>query len=222
MGALLSEGLRLVGQFRARNLVSHEQGQRYWAGRSLGVKRFVRGRRKTEAEPAESGEQEGALPTDAPSPGSQWREGLLEILFQLTPEQFERICQRILRESGFTQVEITGRSGDGGIDGIGIVRMGGLLSFPVIFQCKRYQGAVAAGVVRDFRGAMVGRADRGLILTTGLFSRDARREATRDGAPPIDLVDREALLDKMRELRLGTIVTQIERVTVDAEWFRSL
>ncbi len=116
-----------------------------------------------------------------------WREELLGRLRALAPDAFERLCQRLLRESGFVEVKVTGRSGDGGIDGVGIVRLGGLLGFPVLFQCKRYQGSVGADAIRDFRGAMIGRADRGLFLTTGTFSRDARMEATRDGAPPIDL-----------------------------------
>ena len=116
-----------------------------------------------------------------------WREELLSILTELTPDAFERLCQRLLRESGFTEVKVTGRTGDGGIDGVGIVRLGGLLSFPIIYQCKRYKGSVGASTIRDFRGAMIGRADRGLVLTTGSFSREAKIEATRDGAPPIDL-----------------------------------
>src|SRR2546421_11177576 len=72
------------------------------------------------------------------------------------------------------------------------------------------------------RGAMIGRADRGLVITTGTFSRDARAEATRDGAPPIDLVDGEQLLDKLRELRLGVGVKTIEEVTVLPEWFTTI
>ena len=115
-----------------------------------------------------------------------WRDELADVLGHMQPDAFERLAQRLLRESGFTQVEVTGRSGDGGIDGKGIMRLGGLLSFHVIFQCKRYQGAVSASQVRDFRGAMVGRADKGLLITTGNFTKDAMREATRDGAPAID------------------------------------
>jgi restriction system protein len=184
------------------------------------VKRFVRSRRKTTPvqEPSES--DEGSPPDQEAS--NDWREELLSLLFTITPDQFERLCQRVLRESGFTQVEVTGRSGDGGIDGVGTVRLGGLLGFPVLFQCKRFQGSVGPGVVRDFRGAMVGRTDRGLILTTGVFTRDARREATRDGAPPIDLVDRDALLDKLRELRLGVDVAHVEQITITPEWFRAI
>jgi len=72
----------------------------------------------------------------------------------------------LLRESGLIQVEVTGRSGDGEIDGKGVVRIGGVLSFHVIFQCKRYKGSVGPGVIRDLRGAMMGRADKGLLLTT--------------------------------------------------------
>ena len=151
-----------------------------------------------------------------------WREELLTTLFNLKSDAFERLCQRVLRESGFTQVKVTGRSGDGGIDGVGLVRLGGLLSFPVLFQCKRYRGVVGPSTIRDFRGAMVGQADRGLVMTTGTFSRDARMEATRDGAPPIDLVDSEQLIDKLKELRLGVEVEMKEDVTVLTEWFKHL
>src|SRR5713101_4397002 len=141
-----------------------------------------------------------------------WREELLARLLELSPAAFERLSQRLLRESGFVEVKVTGRSGDGGIDGVGIVRLGGLLGFPILFQCKRYGGSVGSGVIRDFRGAMTGRADRGLVITTGTFSRDAKIEATRDGAPPINLVDGEQLLDKLKELRLGVTVKMVEQI----------
>lgn len=150
-----------------------------------------------------------------------WEDDLLDILKSISPDAFERLCQRILRESGFIQVEVTGKSGDGGIDGRGVVRIGGLLSFHVIFQCKRYQGSVSSSTVRDFRGAMVGRADKGLLITTGTFTKDAKAEAQRDGAPPIDLIDGEALAQKLRELRIGVEIKSrmIEEVIVDKEFF---
>jgi len=151
-----------------------------------------------------------------------WRDALVAKLYDLHPQAFERLCQRLLRESGFVQVEVTGRPGDGGIDGVGIVRLGGLLSFPILFQCKRYKGTVGPGEIRDFRGAMIGRAERGLIMTTGTFSRDAKKEATRDGAPLIDLVDGEQLLDKLKELQLGVTVKMIEEVSIVPEWFQNL
>jgi len=151
-----------------------------------------------------------------------WREKLLTTLYDLPPDAFERLCQRLLRESGFVRVKVTGKSGDGGIDGVGIVQLGGLLSFPILFQCKRYRGSVGAGTIRDFRGAMIGRADRSLVITTGTFSREARAEATRDGAPPIDLLDGEQLLDKLKELQLGVAVKMIEEVTVLPEWFKAI
>ncbi|WP_255408990.1 restriction endonuclease [Caulobacter sp. BP25] len=121
----------------------------------------------------------------------------------------------LLREAGFSKVEVTGKTGDGGIDGTGVLRMN-LLSFQVVFQCKRWQGSVGAPTVRDFRGAMVGRADKGLILTTGTSTAEARKEAVRDGAPAIDLVDGEMLCDLLRQHRLGVRVEMVERVTVDA------
>lgn len=160
---------------------------------------------------------------DAPEEARTWREELHYVLTQkLQPDAFERLAQRLLRESGFIHVEVTGKSGDGGIDGKGIARINGMLSFHVIFQCKRYQGNVTAGYVRDFRGAMVGRADRGLLITTGTFTRDAVREATRDGAPPIDLIDGDQLADKLKELDLGIETRVVEQVTVSEEWFLTL
>jgi len=143
-----------------------------------------------------------------------WKEQLLEALLALEPSAFERLCQRILRESGFVKVEVTGRSGDGGIDGTGVLRLN-LLSFQVLFQSKRYRGSVGASIVRDFRGAMVGRADKGLIITTGTFTPDARREATRDGAPAIDLVDGDALCDLLKSLRIGVKVETVESISID-------
>ncbi|WP_419801999.1 restriction endonuclease [Mucilaginibacter sp.] len=151
-----------------------------------------------------------------------WKEKLLNILYNITPAAFERLSQRLLRESGFSQVEVTGKVGDGGIDGKGIVRVSGLLSFHVIFQCKRYKGSVSPSQIRDFRGAMQGRADKGLVITTGTFTREALKEATRDGAPPIDLIDGELLCDKMKELKLGVDIKLIETIEIKNDWFNNL
>ncbi|MFI5163091.1 MAG: restriction endonuclease [Sphingobacteriales bacterium] len=152
----------------------------------------------------------------------EWKEQLLNILYTITPSAFERLAQRLLRESGFFQVEVTGKVGDGGIDGKGIVRVSGLLSFHVIFQCKRYKGSVTPSQIRDFRGAMQGRADKGLVITTGTFTREAIKEATRDGAPPIDLIDGELLCDKLKELKLGVDTKLTETVSLKNDWFSNL
>lgn len=150
-----------------------------------------------------------------------WRQFLLEALLAIPPASFENLCQRLLRESGFTKVDVTGKSGDGGIDGIGVLRVS-LLSFHVFFQCKRYRGSVGASAIRDFRGAMVGRTDKGLLITTGTFTADAKREATRDGAPVLDLIDGEALCMILKDLNLGVETALVEAVTVDANWFSAL
>ncbi|WP_066719773.1 restriction endonuclease [Sphingomonas pituitosa] len=154
---------------------------------------------------------------------SEWSDQLLATLRGLHPAAFERLCHRLLRESGFVKVEVTGRSGDGGIDGTGVLRMN-LISFHVLFQCKRYAGSVSSPTVRDFRGAMQGRADKGLILTTGSFTADARREATRDGAPAIDLIDGETLCQLLKERGLGVRVEPvvIERVRLQPEFFSEI
>lgn len=151
-----------------------------------------------------------------------WKEELLQTILNIQPDAFERLAQRLLRESGFTQVEVTGKSGDGGIDGKGIVKISGFLSFHVIFQCKRYKGSITPSQIRDFRGAMQGRADKGLFITTGTFTRDAIKEATRDGAPPIDLIDGELLCDKLKEFGLGLETEIIEKVKLKMDWFNKL
>ncbi len=131
------------------------------------------------------------------------RAEMMSILLGLPAGGFERLCQRLLRESGFEKVQVTGKSGDGGLDGNGILQINPFVSFKVLFQCKRYSGAVSVSQVRDFRGAMMGRADKGIILTTGTFTADARKESVRDGVPPIELVDGEKLMDMFEELELG-------------------
>ena len=137
------------------------------------------------------------------TPSKDYRTEALDILLALPPAGFERLAQRLLREADFTHVVVTGQSGDGGIDGYGTLQINRLVSFKVLFQCKRYSKSVAPSHVRDFRGAMAGRADKGIIITTGTFTAEARREATRDGVPAIELIDGEKLLDMLESLELG-------------------
>jgi restriction system protein len=148
-----------------------------------------------------------------------YREQIALKLQSLSPGGFERFCQRLLRESGFQEVTITGRSGDGGIDGIGILQVNTLVSFKVLFQCKKYQGSVSSMQVRDFRGAMMGRADKGIIITTGAFTAEARKEAIRDGVPPIELVDGEKLIGMLEQLELGLKPRTIYEI--DSAFFES-
>lgn len=155
-----------------------------------------------ELEKEASEQAEAAAPEDVPR---GYRERVLEIMRSLPPRGFEQLCQRLLRESDFQQVKVTGRSGDGGIDGIGVLQVNPFVSFKVLFQCKRWASSVGPSVVRDFRGAMAGRADKGLILTTSTFTSDAQSEAVRDGASPIELVDGQALVTLLEKLELGLI-----------------
>jgi restriction system protein len=161
---------------------------------------------------------------EEPSKTVVWQEELLDTVMAMSADGFERLIQRLLRESGFIQVEVTGRTGDGGIDGHGILRLGGFLSFQVIFQGKKWKGSISASQIRDFRGAMVGRADKGLFITTGTFTREAIKEATRDGAPAIDLVDGDQLVEKLKQLSLGveTKIVEVEEVSIKKEWFKSI
>lgn len=172
-------------------------------------------RAKTEVEPEELEDKE------EDEEELDWKSQLLQILTKIHPSAFERLSQRILRESGFVKVEVTGKSGDGGIDGVGVLRLN-LLSFQVFFQCKRYQGSVGSGAIRDFRGAMIGRCDKGLFITTGSFTSDARKEATRDGAPAIDLIDGEEVCELLKRLKLGVSTELIENVMLEPEWFEKI
>lgn len=185
------------------------------------VRKLASDRRRMEGEPpiAVAATNVDDEEVDAIDVAESWKDRLLVTLRDLSPAAFERLSQRLLREAGFIKVEVTGRSGDGGIDGQGVLRVA-LLSFQVLFQCKRYTGTVGAGAVRDFRGAMVGRCDKGLIITTGTFSADAKREATRDGAPAIDLIDGDQLCDLLRKYSLGVRVELVERVEIEGDWFQ--
>lgn len=162
-------------------------------------------------------------PDDEDGDIDDWREELLQVMLAMPPEAFEQLAQRLLRAAGFINTKVTVRSGDGGIDGAGVYRLS-LVSFPVFFQCKRYKGSVGPEKVRDFRGAMAGRGDKGLLITTGTFTADARTEATRDGAPPIDLIDGERLCELLKELGLGVRTTErvVEDVEVVASFFDEL
>jgi restriction system protein len=166
---------------------------------------------------------QGDEPDNEPAAERNWKEQLLEQLMGMTPAAFERLAKRLLREADFDSVNVTGQSGDGGIDGLGVYRLG-LVSFPVFFQCKRYRGSVSPSAVRDFRGAMAGRGDKGLLITTGTFTADAKKEATRDGAPPIDLIDGDRLCELLKRYDLGvrTTTRTVEDVAVDTAFFADM
>jgi len=200
----------LTDKGRSTRLTPHEARDifRKW------VKIFAEERRKRKGKVPETSEQ--ALESEAP-PAAGFRVRLSETLLGLPPAGFERLCQRLLRESGFVQVVVTGRSNDGGIDGYGTLQVNPLVSFKVLFQCKRFRDAVTPSHVRDFRGAMQGRADKGIIMTTGIFTSEARKEAARDGVPPIELVDGQKMIDMLVELELG--LKLITTYDVDDEFF---
>lgn len=178
------------------------------------VQAAIRKDKNQEAEKAKDDSDIGEL---EPVDPRHYRINLMETLLGLPASGFERLCQRVLRESGFQEVKVTGRSGDGGIDGNGILQINPFVSFQVLFQCKRYSGSVSVSQVRDFRGAMIGRADKGIILTTGTFTKGAKDEAVRDGAPPIELVNGDKLLDMLEELSLG--LRPVTSYEVDVDFF---
>lgn len=202
-----------------------EEGRNAAAKSNTDLKRIVSKAYKASiaAKKAAQTSDEGNANQDVGEGAVGWTSLLLQRIQTIDAAAFERLCQRLLRQSGFTRVEVSGKSGDGGIDGSGVLRVQ-LISFQVLFQCKRWKGSVGSEVVRNFRGAMQGRADKGLIITTGTFTADARKESTRDGAPAIDLIDGEALCSLMKDLELGVRVEkiQVEKVSLDEEFFAAI
>lgn len=184
----------------------------------------LRVRRKALAEPQfgpVEGDEELAEGDD--DEGGDWKGTLLGVLKSMEPSAFERLSMRLVKEAGFRNVEVLGKSGDGGIDGVGVYKVS-LVSFPTYFQCKRYAGSVPSRAVRDFRGAMAGRGDKGILITTGTFTSEAKAEAVRDGAPPVDLIDGDELCELLREYEIGVRVQvrTVEDITVDQGFFEDM
>ncbi len=144
---------------------------------------------------------------------------LLEVLQSLSPSGFERISRELLREHGFENVYVTGGSHDGGINGYGTLEINPFVSFKVLFQCKRYKGSVSRAQVGDFRNAMIGRAEKGIIITTGTFTNEAIKEANREGAPQIELVDGVKLVEMFEKVELGVNPKKVYEV--DLNYFKS-
>lgn len=177
--------------------------------------------RRVKAGKKEYALQSGGAPDEGDLQETSWKDALIERLRSMDPSAFERLAQRILRETGFTKVEVLGKSGDGGVDGIGVLQIN-LLSFRVYFQCKRYTSSVGAGAIRDFRGAMAGRSDKGIFITTATFTGEAKKEASRDGAIPIDLIDGDRLCVLLKELKLGVQTELIEHITIQEGYFEAI
>ena len=209
--ALTDEGAALVADPSATEEQRRERVREIWSTYLVELRK---------ARKAGQSDDDGEPGLPEPTAEVGWKEQLLGALMGMRPDAFERLTQRLLREADFDSVNVTGQSGDGGIDGLGIYRLG-LMSFPVFFQCKRYRGSVGSGAVRDFRGAMAGRGDKGLLITTGSFTADAKKEATRDGAPAIDLIDGDRLCGLLKQYDLGvrTATRTVEDVTIDVTFF---
>ncbi len=157
---------------------------------------------------------------DLPEEIKPWRTKLHDILLNMNPFAFERLTQRLLRECGFSQVEVTKKSGDGGIDGFGKLMINGLFSFKVAFQCKRYNGTVPASDIRDFRGSLTTDVEKALFITTGSFSKPAKEEAMTQGKIQIDLIDGEEFMNRLAEFQIG--VKPITDYDIDEVYFSQI
>lgn len=139
---------------------------------------------------------------------------LLEELKNLSPVEFERFAQCLLRAYGFGEVEVTARGKDGGIDGFGKLQAGlGFLS--VAFQCKRWvKTAVGRREIDQFRGAISGIYDQGIFFTTSAFTKEALGASSRQGTVPIVLIDGNNLVEIMLDREVGVDIKNLPKYTV--------
>jgi restriction system protein len=163
---------------------------------------------------------EPEIETGCPDEVKSWQAKLSELLHNMNPYGFERLTQRLLRECGFVQVEVTKKSGDGGIDGTGKLKINGIFSFNVAFQCKRYSGSVGASEIRDFRGSLTTNIEKGILITTGTFTKQAKEEASSPGKQQIDLIDGEEFINKIAEFGIG--VREVKTYEIDEEFFQKI
>ncbi len=173
--------------------------------------------KKTKNSREELSEDDDNIDPDDTEP---WKVRLAEILKNMNPYGFERLSQRLLRECGFSDVKVTKKSGDGGIDGTGKLRINGIFSFNVAFQCKRYSGSVGAPEVRDFRGSLTTNIEKGVFITTGTFSQHAREEAAAPGKQQIDLIDGEEFINKILEYKIG--VREVPAYEIIEDYFKNI
>ena len=171
----------------------------------------------TTATPEQQMEEAGV---EVPEEARPWRKKLHNVLVNMNPYSFEKLTQRLLRECGFEDVHVTKKSGDGGIDGTGKLKINGIFSFNIAFQCKRYQGSVGAAEIRDFRGSLTTDIEKGVFITTGSFSKPAIAEASTPGKHQIDLMDGEEFITKLAEYGIG--VHEIKDYEVDEEYFAKI
>ena len=178
-------------------------------------------RKKASPTPVSTPEQEmEEAGVEVPEEARPWRKKLHNVLLNMNPYSFEKLTQRLLRECGFEDVHVTKKSGDGGIDGTGKLKINGIFSFNIAFQCKRYQGSVGAAEIRDFRGSLTTDIEKGVFITTGTFSKPAIAEASMPGKHQIDLMDGEEFISKLAEYGIG--VREIKDYEVDEEYFAKI
>lgn len=183
------------------------------------VRRMALNKKDNESDPKKDDnlEDDGV---EFPEENKPWRERLHNILLTMNPFAFERLTQRLLRESGFSEVEVTKKIGDGGIDGYGRIRINGMFSFKVAFQCKRYSGSVPSSDIRDFRGSLTTDIEKALFITTGSFSKPAQDEAMTQGKIQIDLIDGEELINRLAEYEIG--LTPVTEYEIDEKYFMQI
>lgn len=146
-----------------------------------------------------------------------WKDGLLQAIQKMGPAAFANLCSILLKEAGFRDLETAGGNGEDEFVGVGVYKHH-LIRSRVYVQCQRRADRIPTREVRAFADAISSRANRGLFITTGTFTRDAQKVA-KDGSQPIDLIDGEELCDLLKEYGLGVKVETREHITINQKFF---
>ena len=232
---LINLGISDVSAFISSERSLSEAAGTLWAPKSLGVRppRPIRSADAGEipepslVSPPEVTQASVAtpLPTSIPIEISHEEERsvhdeLLAQLRSLSPVQFEHLIGEYLKARGLSNVHVTGRTGDGGIDGDGELPF---FNLRCAFQAKCYAEGnhVGAGPIRNFKGGVVGRYDRGIFITTSSFTPGAREEVDQPGVSII-LIDGDELVTQLVDLEVGVRTVPVVRRSIDTEFFNSL
>lgn len=161
--------------------------------------------------------EDPAIPlTDTESDEQALFSSLRRTVLGLSPSGFENLSKRVLTELGLVQLRAVGQAGDRGIDVEGHLRVNSIITFRVGVQCKLYSDGnkITPRQIRELQGAL-GPFDRGIFMTTSVFTQQAEEQASSPGYKPIDLIDGERLIELFQQLGLETKVVTV----VDESFF---
>lgn len=128
--------------------------------------------------------------------------GEIATINSLPSAQFKNFCLTFLAALGLSHIESVSIAGCGCVAGKGSIELGILMTYHFAFLGKQHNGIVPEEVIDAIRNVMEDRTRKGIILTTGSFSRQAKRQAKIKGKVPIDLIDGNSLIHRLKDKQL--------------------